>query len=392
MYEELLRKLAELAPTDMPVLSVYLDMRPQATGRNPGVRSGEIVLKDRLHEIEKTYLPRGTDLDSFRVDREKIINFVENQMARATSGLAIFACSAIDLWETVEVGAEFQNEVSVGPVPALYQLARLLSDHETAVIAVVNTNTARFFVTSFGKLKEVDAPNDPDTEAYNKTKGGGWNQARYQRIVDNTREAFSKEVAADLEALVKDADAKHLVIAGDEIAMTPLQNNLSPAVRELLYPEILRIDEKAPRLDIKERISGILAKIENENELSQVDRLLGAVRGDGLGVLGASATRQALKNGQVETLFLDTNSDGSSHDERNELIRQAAITGAKVEMVEGNQKFAAMEGVGALLRYRFPGEHSAGDENSQDNSDNKSSLNDRPAGPGPIASRSAGIS
>ena len=62
MNKELIKKLAEFAPTEMPVLSVYLDMRPQATGGTPGVRSGEIVLKDRLYEIEKTYLPRGADL------------------------------------------------------------------------------------------------------------------------------------------------------------------------------------------------------------------------------------------------------------------------------------------------------------------------------------------
>ncbi len=69
MKEDLMRKLAEFAPTEMPVLSIYLDMRPQATGGNPGIRSGEIVLKDRLHEIAKTYAPRGADLDSFLADK-----------------------------------------------------------------------------------------------------------------------------------------------------------------------------------------------------------------------------------------------------------------------------------------------------------------------------------
>ena len=53
----------------MPVLSIYLDMRPQATGNNPGVSGGEIVLKDRLHEIEKNYAPRElkTKLISFLI-------------------------------------------------------------------------------------------------------------------------------------------------------------------------------------------------------------------------------------------------------------------------------------------------------------------------------------
>ncbi len=359
MYEDLMRKLAECPPTEMPVLSVYLDMRPQATGRNPAVRSGEIVLKDRLHEIEKTYLPRGEDLDSFRADRERIETFVENDVSPATSGLIIFACSATGLWEAIEVGAELENEVAVGPVPALYQFAKLLNDHETAVVAVVDTNTARFFVTSFGKLKEMDGPDDPNNDAYNKTTGGGWSQARYQRIVDNTRESFSKEVVAELEALTKKAGAKNLVIAGDEIAMTLLQNNLSPSAKEILYSEVLRIDEKTPRLKIKERVTGILAEIEIENARSNAERLIGAMRGDGLGVAGLNATTQALENGQVETLLLDANSSTLPDDVRNELIRLATTTGAKVEMVEGHEKFAAMEGVGGLLRYKLRGEHTA---------------------------------
>ncbi len=374
MYEDLLRKLAEFPPTDMPVLSVYLDMRPQATGRNPAVRSGEIVLKDRLHEIEKTYLPRGDDLDSFRLDCEKINNFVENDMSPATSGLVIFACSAKGLWETVEVGAEFENEVIVGAVPGLYQFAKLLGEHETAVVAVVDSNTGRFFVTNFEKLTAAGGPDDPDNDAYNKTKGGGMSQARYQRIVDNTREAFSKEVAADLEALIKKVDAKNLVIAGDEIAITLLKNNLSPAATDILYPEILRIDEKSPRLDIKERVAGIFAEIEKENALSKLERLIAAMRGDGLSVAGLNATTQALKNGQVETLLLDPDSDAFPDDVRNELIRLAATTGANVEMAAGNVKFAAMEGVGGLLRYKLAGEHPANDIDSKYSLDSKDPL------------------
>ncbi len=353
MNEELIKKLAEFTPTEMPVLSVYLDMRPQATGGTPGVRSGEIVLKDRLHEIEKTYLPRGADLDSFHADREKIEEFIENKMSKATSGLIIFACSAANLWEVEEVGAELENEVAVGATPALFQFAKLLDDYETAVVAVVDTNTARFFVTNYGKLKETDAPDDPNTHLYNKTSGGGWNQTKYQRIVENKRDEFSKEVVKDLEKLIEKVGAKNLIIAGDEIAMTLLQNNLSPQSKEILYSEILRIDEKTPRLEIKEDVREILAEIEKDNAKSQIEKLIGAMRGDGLAVAGIDLTKEALENGQVENLLIDPQSEILDHDTRNELIRLAETSGAMVEMIEDNEKFAAMQGVGGLLRYKL---------------------------------------
>lgn len=353
MNEELIKKLAEFEPTEMPVLSVYLDMRPQETGGNPGVRSGEIILKDRLHEIEKTYLPRGADLDSFRADREKIEKFVAEEMSPATSGLIIFACSAENLWEMMEIGAELENEVSVGAVPSLFQFAKLLGDYETAVVAVVDTNTARFFVTNYGKLKETEAPNDPNTDLYHKTSGGGWNQMKYQRTVDNKRDEFSKEVVRDLEDLITKVDAKNLIIAGDEIAMTLLKANLSPKTNEILFSEVLRIDEKTPPLQIQEAVGGILAEIEKENTNSNVEKLISGVRGDGLAVAGINLTKEALVNGQVETLLIDPKSEKLDLDMRNELIRIAETHGAKVEMVEENEKFEGMQGVGGLLRYKF---------------------------------------
>ncbi len=348
-----MRKLADFEPTEMPVLSVFLDMRPQETGENPGLRSGDTVLKDRLHEIEKTFGPRGDDLDSFKADREKIEEFVSQKMSSGTSGLMIFACSAEDLWETVEVGAELENEVTVDEMPSLFQLAKMLDEHDTAVVAVVDTSTARFFVTRFGKQKEVDAPDDPNTKMYRKRAMGGWKQTKYQRNIDNNRDDFSKVIVKDLEELIHKTEAKTLIIAGDEIATTLLQNNLSPQTLEILNDNILRIDIKAERLDIKDEVRELLEEIERDDARAQADKLVGAVRDRGLGVSGVDPTRQALENGQVEMLLIDPQTENLDEETRDELIRLATTTGAEVEMVENHEKFAAMDGVGGLLRYKI---------------------------------------
>ncbi len=353
MHEDLMKKLAEFEPTEMPVLSVYLDMRPQATGENPGVRSGDIVLKDRLNEIEKTYRPRGADLDSFLADRAKIEEFFNREMSPATSGLIIFACSAENLWETIETGAELENEVSVGEMPSLFQLARMLDEHDTAIVAVVDTNTARFFVTRYGKLKEIDAPDDPNTKMFRKRSTGGWKQMKYQRNIDNNRDDFSKVIVRDLEELIEKVSAKNLIIAGDEIATTLLQNNLSPQTLEILHAEVLRIDMKTPRLEIKDEVREILEEIEQADARLQADKLVNAVRGSRLGVAGVNPTRQALENGQVEMLLLDPQTKNLDIETRNELLQMAALSGATVEMVENHEKFAAMDGVGGLLRYKI---------------------------------------
>jgi hypothetical protein len=76
---ELLRRLAAVAPIEVPdgetgvaipdesgtmrhyapVLSVYLDLRPQVMGDRPAVRPARILLRERLHQIAQTFWPRG---------------------------------------------------------------------------------------------------------------------------------------------------------------------------------------------------------------------------------------------------------------------------------------------------------------------------------------------
>jgi hypothetical protein len=71
-------------------------MRPHVPGENPAIRTGLIVLKDRFR-----------------------------------------------LFEVIETGVPFDNQVALEPVPDLFQLARLVVEQETAVVALVDTNTTR---------------------------------------------------------------------------------------------------------------------------------------------------------------------------------------------------------------------------------------------------------
>ena len=353
MNENLMRKLAEFEPTEMPVLSIYLDMRPQATGGNPGIRSGEIVLKDRLHEIEKAYRPRGEDLDSFLADKEKIVEFLENEFSEETQGLAIFACSAKNLWETIEVGTTFENEVVVGKIPDLFQLANLLDKHEKTIVAVIDTNTARFFVTDYGDLEEIDVLDDTNKKMFRKRAMGGWKQKKYQQNIDNNREDFAKDAAETVDELIKQERAKKLIIAGDEVSTPLFEEALSQKTREILSENVLRIHIRAPKDEIAEEIREILEEYENEQSHDNADKAIAEFKRDGLGTMGAKATKYALENGQVETLLMDASSDSLTEEIRNEFIRLASTTGATVDMIENHEKFTSIGGVGALLRYKI---------------------------------------
>src|ERR1051326_3420087 len=155
-----LRSLAELETGNL-VLSVYLDMRPHATGENPAVRAGAVTLRKRLREIEKPYRLRGAELDSSGADVERIDRYLEDEYDVAADGLALFACAGRGLFESAEAGAPFEDQVTVASQPDLFQLARLVDEHETAVVAVVDSNTSRLFATRRGVLHEVGGSDQP---------------------------------------------------------------------------------------------------------------------------------------------------------------------------------------------------------------------------------------
>jgi peptide chain release factor subunit 1 len=345
---ELIRKLAPIDADALPLLSIYLDVRPEATGERPQLRAGLLVLEDRLREIRRTFLPRGDDLDSFDADAARINAFVEEGMQPSTEGLAIFACNGLGVWETVEVQAPFENQVTVASRPDLYQLAKLDDEFERAVVGVIDTNTARLYVYEYGDLIEAGGP-DEDPVHFQKRQTGGWSQARYQRHIDKHRKDFTGEIVQAIGDLVEREDAHHVVLAGDEVVMSHL-NRAMPKELAAKVTGVFKADIRANVNEIAAEVTPIMEQAERESGMSAVERLVGEVRRGGLGVAGIEATGKALERGQVDTLLLDEQAVGPV--ERKELVRLAATTAADVEVVQDAPSLAEMGGVGALLRYR----------------------------------------
>ena len=345
---DLLRQLAAFDPGDTLVLSVYLDLRPH--GGSPAIRPSLMVLKDRFRAIEKPLLPRGAALDNFRSDANGVQRFLDEHAGSWLQGIAIFACSSHQLFEVLETGVPFENQVVLESAPDLFQLARLVDEQETVVVALVDTNTTRLFVTRRGFLEEVSGLDD-DSFGYRQRNTGGLNHKRYQRHVENQREVFARDAAATLEELVTREGATRVILAGDAVAIPLLHRFLSPQLEPLIHEEILRLDIRTPRHDVLGEIAPILEQEEKEASHAQADRLVEAVRQQGLGVIGQQETRDALEHGQGEVLVLAEEAP-LDEQERNELVRLATLSGAEVDLVKEHEILQQMGGVGALLRYR----------------------------------------
>jgi hypothetical protein len=344
----------------VPVLSVYLDLRPETPGTHPGARPARTVLRERLREIEQTFFPRGVALDAVRADAARIEHFLDTQVSPRAKGVAIFASARHHVFETLETAIPFENQVSARAAPDLFQLARLLDDQQTAIVAVVNMHTARLFVSAQGLLREVRGLVD-DPKYYHMIRGtNAMNQAHFQRHADTRRIEFMDETAQRIQELADREHAVTVMLAGATPSVARLRAALPPRVARLVHEVPLRLDIDAHTSTIQQEIEPILSEVEADQDRGAIERVVSAIQSGGLGIAGLERARAALERGQVDTLLLA--SDVALPDEaRSTLIELATTTGAAIEIADRSPVLRAFGGVAALLRYRDEGPLSDGE-------------------------------
>jgi len=345
----LMRRLAEVESPEAPVLSIYLDVRPEAHGERPGRRVELVVMRDRLRDIAATYPAHDPGRLSLDADIERIDRFLEDEPLDGVEGLAIFACHGRDLWETVEAPVPFETQVSAGPTADLFQLAQLLEESEAVVVALVDTNTCRLFATRRGSLVERPGPDEPSDE-HERRHAGGWSQARYQRHIDMQDRRFAREAAEAIQRLVDRVHARHLILAGDERTISVLKPELSPAL-DVILERVEHIEMRARPDEVAAELAPVLTVLRESEAMEAAERVIAGVRAGRLGVAGIDSVAEALEAGAVHELVFDESAELDA-DLRSELVRLAARTAAEVVVVKGHAGLLALGGVGATLRYR----------------------------------------
>jgi hypothetical protein len=110
----------------------------------------------------------------------------------------------------------------ISSVPHLYPLARVIENYPRYAAVMLDTNKARIFV--FGG--ETEREKKIVGEKTRRTSKGGWSQARYQRRADNFHLHHIKEVVETLDTIVREEEIQHIVVAGADVAMPILREQL----------------------------------------------------------------------------------------------------------------------------------------------------------------------
>ena len=368
-----LESLAALEPSPFPVLSLYLSLSTNQNGREdyqPFVRK---VFRERAKALPE----QSPERESFDADVKRIEAHLESDDARAGQSLAIFASSGSDLFEVVPIDAPLaEHALFVGSVPHLYPLARVIENYPRYAAVMLDTNKARIFV--FGG--ETEREKTIVGEKTRRTSKGGWSQARYQRRADNFHLHHIKEVVDTLDRIVRDEDIQHVVVAGADVAMPILREQLPKELADKIVE--IGSHEEGESDSFLERTMAALREKDAETDVEKVQELLDAWKSGGLGVAGPEATLSAFQLGQVDELIITgspdtlkpvqrlpddaapgdvqvvTSNPGGAVDERqvklsDELVTRAQQTAARIRFIEDASLLADVGGVGALLRFRI---------------------------------------
>ena len=370
---EQLDRLAGFEPSELPVLSLYLNMASDEHGKDNHAAFIRKAFPERIRTL------RGEARKSFERDVERINSYL-GKVPASTNGLAIFACAgANDFFEAVQLDVPLDHHwLYVASVPHLYPLARLNDQNPRYAALLLDTNSARIFV--FG-LRSTQTRETVENVKTRKTSVGGWSQARYQRHIENFHLHHMKEVVELLDRVVRDEKIEHVVVACDPVTKPTLTEQLPKHLAAKVI-DMTKLDVKTPEQSVLAETMDAWRQKDAETDAERVQRLLDAWRGGGLGVVGPEDTLNALVTGQVEELMItatperlrlakvpaalaapgpvevDTSHPNSGQDtERyklaDELVTKAQQTSARIRFVEDPQLLEEVGGVGALLRFKI---------------------------------------
>lgn len=302
---EEVRDLVDFAPEGFLVTSFYLDV--DAT-EFPAPEHIEKSFDSLIHTAESKRKELEDALSheaeqSLRGDLGKIREFMDGFERHDTNGIAIFSCTAQDLWHVVQLPTRVGNRVEFRPHPVVSPIATFLSHNKATAILLTDKQSARIFTMKEGEVREWTSFEDYVPQ---RSQAGGWSQMRYQRRSDNWAR-HHVDHAAELVLRLKQHYPFDWLILGAEVQrQADLESDLHPYLKDAVIGWInVRID--APAAEVIEEARAV----REQAEARLIDRLLDQIQesagAGGRGTAGLKGTLAALNEQKVHILLVQEN-------------------------------------------------------------------------------------
>jgi peptide subunit release factor 1 (eRF1) len=370
--QERLTELARITRAPGPVVSVYLNTRWADEHQRERAR---VFLKTEVRKARKAPggAGLGADLDWIQSQGEALVS---QALVPEADGVALFACQALGLRETLPIRVPFEDAFVVADAPFLRPLVGVLADASPMVVVFVDGESARLIpLYSEGAGEEVTL----ESEVPGRHRRGGWAQlaqSRYQRHIQDHRGRHFDAVADALVQLAEGHALGQIVVAGEPRTVGAFRKHLPRRIAERIVGNI-PAERHEPASALVTRAGALLGRREGEAERAGVDAVLAEAAESRRAVAGLEATLDAVFRGAVHRLYLlegfrragqvcgacgalqNGSADpcrrcgkGTDPVELGEAIVQRVLAaGGTVETVAAHEKLAAVGGMAARLRF-----------------------------------------
>jgi len=296
---ELLQRLVRVTPGQKSFLSVYLDLRPNRTGK----KLYPVFLKTRLREISSLLPARAAEQSLCNQDIKRIQKYLEEELDPAWKGIAIFACAADDLFLPIPMPLSPENDVTLSSIPQLFSLVRHKALYQTHAVVEANSRQARLFLIRLGTLsKQINL----SWENKHTTRFGrmGWSLPRFQRHLQEHSKQRGKEIVENVKKLILRENPEYLFLAAEEEMEAELKKQLPASLIKKMVP-LSVLDLHAPDHKLLSTAAEALRAISQEKAETFSKYILEEAEPLGRATSGTEATLSALQNHQIERMVFD---------------------------------------------------------------------------------------
>ena len=371
-----LRDLAGFEAEKGCAISLYLDLDPHLT---PTPADASTRLHSLLDEAAKGDGANRRDMthdqrEALKADFERIREFYSLEFTRnGAHGLAIFSSGLDNIWRPLPLTEAVPDGVKVGRQLYLAPLVPLVGRGEGALVVVVGRESGHFYRLRGGRLETFV---DHTEETPGKHDQGGRSQARYQRHIEALVHEHLKEVADELDRLVRRLGTVQVVIISSEEARGEFDDLLTHEARAAVSGWTSAEAHASPA-ELLELAAPVLERYRAEKETEVMDRWHEEVGRGARAAAGWEDTLEAASDARVELLLFQDGVDhqafrcprcgrvavsggkcpldGTSMEESDEgldlAVHQTLVHGGRVWAVRHRQDLEPVEGIGALLRY-----------------------------------------
>ncbi len=305
--DERLARLTSVQSGRHRVVTCYLKLEPRDRNRGKYLIKVKNRIRQAIQLLPRLGLPRDVQEEVEPGSRSHPALFAGSGSAATHSGVALFACEGIGLFDAIPLPTVHRSRLGVDATPLVRELASVEDEFGRLLAVVLDRTSARFFMVTAYHAEELPGLRADSTRGkrfHGDQSGPGWGEHTYHNRIRQEKQRHYEAIARELFAIDRRQPAQGIVLAGtgtEAGAVKPFLHNY--LVERVLGTAKLNPKEASAPL-VHAAALAVREQWERASERTLVQEMLES-EGGGWAVNGLDQTLRALAVGQVRALLVN---------------------------------------------------------------------------------------